>query len=182
MKKGLFTKMKDWFKDYYKELSVSMKQDKTLSQLSWGVIIAGAFTSFAFLLANPAGGAFMASALLTGVAFVDMYSNVMQGNNTSYLMRGIMYVGMTALAPVVAAAEYGIEKYREHREYKKSADKGVILDKPFECDTPNKDNKQTLDSNTSEFVSQRHTYEDSISTPTQSNVSVESSDKDDPTL
>jgi hypothetical protein len=165
MKKGFFSKMKNWFKDYYKELSVSMKQDKTLSNISWGIIIAGAFTSFAFMLANPAGGPFMLSALLTGVAFADMYSNIMQGNNTSYLTRGIMYVGMTALAPVVAAAEYGLEKLQEHRENKRSAEKGVILDKSFEADTKESTVVNAHESNTSEFVSQRHSYDESISQP-----------------
>lgn len=166
MKKGFFSKMKNWFKDYYKELSISMKQDKTLSNISWGVIFVGAFTTFAFMLANPAGAPFLTSAFLTGVAFIDMFSNTMQGNNTSYLTRGFMYAGMTVLAPVVAAAEYGLEKLQEHRENKNS-NKGTIVDKPFESDTPNKENTKVISAEASshEFVSQRHSYDESISLP-----------------
>lgn len=170
--------MKNWFKDYYKELSASMKHDKTLSNISWGVIFAGAFTTFAFMLANPAGGPFLASAFLTGVAFIDMFSNTMQGNNTSYLTRGIMYAGMTVLAPVVAVAEYGLEKLQEHRENKRTIAKGEILDKPFEADTANKENTAVIshESNSSEFVSQRHSYDESVSQPHSAPIDMSDDD------
>ena len=177
MKKGFFTRMKNWCKEYYKDLSESLKNDKTVSQLSWGVIFVGAFTTFAFLLANPAGGAFMASAFLTGMAFIDMYSNVMQGNSTSYLMRGVMYAGMTVLAPVVAVAEYGIEKHREHKAYREAQNKGVILDKQFEANTPEKVDTKEISNEpaTTEFVSQKHTYEEATA-PVKAAPVVESAD------
>ena len=179
-KEGMFSRLKNWMKDYYKEISVNLKHDKTISNLSWGVIFAGMFATFACMLANPAGGAFLASAFITGVAFIDMFSNTMQGNSSSYLMRGIMYAGMTLLAPVVAVAEFGLEKLQEHREMKR-AEKGVgkILDKPFEYDDQVIEQSTTVEhKNTTEYTSQRQAYEEVSVKGKDSTIEVETHDTD----
>ena len=179
-KEGMFSRLKNWMKDYYKEISVNLKHDKTISNLSWGVIFAGMFTTFAFMLANPAGGAFLASAFITGVAFADMFTNTMQGNSSSYLMRGIMYAGMTLLAPVVAVAEFGLEKLQEHREMRRAEQgKGEILNKHFEYNKPVIEQSATVEhKNTIEYTSQKQAYEEvSVKDQTSTNE-VETNDTD----
>lgn len=157
----MFTKMKNWLKDYYKEVSSMLKHDKGISRISWGTVFVSAAITLAFMLADPAGAPFMVGAFITGLEGIDMFTNTMQGNSSSYLVRGAMYAGMTALAPVVALAEYGVEKFKEHRSNTNTKD-GEVLDKPFETDTPVKESSAVIsDNNSSEFVSQRHTFDDS---------------------
>ena len=95
-------------------------------------------------------------------------------------MRGIMYAGMTLLAPVVAVAEFGLEKLQEHREMRRAEKgKGEILNKHFEYDKTVIEQSATVEhKNITEYTSQRQAYEEVSVKDKNSTIEVETHDTD----
>lgn len=131
-KEGLFTRVKNWFKEYYTMAYTEAKTDKTLGGISMAVIGLGAFASLALAATGGVGGiAFTLAALGTCIEAVDLMANLWMGNQSSFLTRAVMMVGFTAFLPLVAVAEKVITKIQEHSDKKTSAKnaKQVIEDK-----------------------------------------------------
>lgn len=149
-KEKLGTRIKNWIKDYYSVAYTEAKTDKTLGNISLGVVVAGGLlTLLTGMVLGPTSLAFTLGAVATCVEGFDLIANIGLGNKSSFLLRAVMVAGFTALMPVAALAEAGLTKLQEHRENKRAATKDSMVDKEIIADKKPEANKSYLSNKTS---------------------------------
>jgi uncharacterized membrane protein YuzA (DUF378 family) len=161
-KEKLGTRIKNWIKEYYSVAYNEAKTDKTLGNISLGVVLVGAtLTLLTGMVLGPSSLAFTLGAIATCVEGFDLIANIGLGNKSSFLLRAAMVVGFTALMPVAALAEAAITKVQEHRENKRAATKTSIVDKQIIADKEPEANQSYL-SNKSSYENNAPAIETSI--------------------